>query len=61
MSGLDLHDVAGRVSVVSEAMADRQAGFLADLNRTRSYTGQEKPAVQRTLSELRTIGRDEVW
>ena len=61
MTTLDLHDLAGRVSALSEAMADRQTRFLADLIRIRSYTGQEKPAVERTLEELRAIGCDEVW
>jgi acetylornithine deacetylase/succinyl-diaminopimelate desuccinylase-like protein len=61
MSTLDLHDLAGRVSALSEAMARRQNRFLADLIRIRSYTGQEKPAVERTLAELRTIGCDDVW
>ena len=42
-------------------MADRQTRFLADLIRIRSYTGQERAAVERTLAELRAIGCDEVW
>jgi len=42
-------------------MAGRQTRFLADLIRIRSYTGQEKPAVDRTMVELRAIGCDEVW
>ena len=42
-------------------MADRQTRFLADLIRIRSYTGQERAAVERTLEELRAIGCDEVW
>jgi acetylornithine deacetylase/succinyl-diaminopimelate desuccinylase-like protein len=54
-------DIASRISQLSHATADRQARFLADLIRIRSYTGQEKPAVERTLAELRAIGRDEVW
>ena len=45
----------------SEAMADRQTRFLADLIRIRSYTGQERVAVERTLEELRAIGCDDVW
>ena len=61
MSTMDLHNLAGRVSALSEAMADRQQRFLADLIRIRSYTGQEKPAVERTLAELCAIGCDEVW
>jgi putative selenium metabolism hydrolase len=42
-------------------MAERQARFLADLIRIRSYTGQERAAVDRTLDELHAIGCDEVW
>ncbi|OIO98655.1 MAG: hypothetical protein AUK03_00980 [Anaerolineae bacterium CG2_30_64_16] len=42
-------------------MAGRQARFLVDLIRIRSYTGQERPAVERTLEELRAIGCDDVW
>ena len=42
-------------------MAERREHFLADLIRIRSYTGQEGPAVERTLQELRAIGCDEVW
>ena len=61
MTTLDLHDLPGRVSALAEAMADSQKRFLADLIRIRSYTGQEKPAVERTLEELRAIGCDEVW
>ena len=46
---MDMHDLASRASALSEAMADRQARFLADLIRIRSYTGQERAAVERTL------------
>jgi len=58
---LDFHDLARRVSARSEALADRQARFLADLIRIRSYTGQERAAVDRTREELRAIGCDDVW
>ena len=58
---MDFHDLARRVSARSEALADRQARFLADLIRIRSYTGQERAAVDRTLEELRAIGCDDVW
>jgi len=61
MSTRDLHDLASAALALSEALADRQTRFLADLIRIRSYTGQEKPAVERTLQELRAIGCDEVW
>ena len=60
MSILELHGLAGRVSALSNAMADRQTRFLADLIRIRSYTGQERAAVDRTLDELRASGCDEV-
>ena len=50
-----------RIARLSEAMAGRRRRFLADLISIRSYTGQEGPAVERTLSELRAIGCDEVW
>lgn len=42
-------------------MTERRERFLADLIRIRSYTGQEGPAVERMLQELRAIGCDEVW
>jgi putative selenium metabolism hydrolase len=56
-----MHDLASRAPALSVAMADRQARFLADLIRIRSYTGQERAAVDRTMDELRAIGCDEVW
>jgi len=58
---LDLRELAGHISALSEIMAGRQARFLVDLIRIRSYTGQERPAVERTLEELRAIGCDDVW
>jgi len=54
-------DLARRVQAQAAALAERQARFLADLIAIRSYTGQEGPAVERTLQELRAIGCDEVW
>ncbi len=42
-------------------MAARQRRFLADLIAIRSYTGEEGPAVARTLEELRAVGCDDVW
>jgi acetylornithine deacetylase/succinyl-diaminopimelate desuccinylase-like protein len=56
-----LEETTHRVAQLASAMAERQTRFLADLIRIRSYTGQEKPAVERTLDELRAIGCDEVW
>lgn len=53
--------LAQAVSAASERLHDPMVRFLADLIAIRSYTGHERPAVERTLSELRTIGCDEVW
>lgn len=57
----DLTFLGRSAEALAEALAARQTRFLADLIRIRSYTGQEKPAVERTLEELRAIGCDEVW
>ena len=54
-------ELAGRISAAAAALAPQQQQFLADLIAIRSYTGQEGPAVERTLHELRAIGCDEVW
>ncbi|MCX6028880.1 MAG: YgeY family selenium metabolism-linked hydrolase [Chloroflexi bacterium] len=56
-----LNELAHRISLLSDSMAERQTRFLADLIRIRSYTGQERPAVERTMEELRVIGCDDVW
>jgi putative selenium metabolism hydrolase len=65
MSQLDafgsLSELARHVSAAAAALADRQMSFLADLIAIRSYTGQEAPAVERTLQELRAIGCDKIW
>ncbi len=54
-------ELINRITALSHAMTERRERFLADLIRIRSYTGQEGPAVARTLQELRAIGCDEVW
>ena len=56
-----IRELAGEISEAAAALAGQQQQFLADLIAIRSYTGQEGPAVERTLQELRTIGCDEVW
>ena len=61
MQGEELQKVAQRVRAAAAQYRGRQVRFLADLIAIRSYTGQEAPAVQRTLSELRAIGCEEVW
>lgn len=55
-----LSQLASRVHELADAYQERQQRFLADLIAIRSYTGQEKAAVERTLQELRDIGCDEV-
>jgi putative selenium metabolism hydrolase len=58
---VELKTLAARISQASQELAEQQARFLADIISIRSYTGQERPAVDRTLQELRAIGCDEVW
>ena len=55
-----LSTVAAEAKALAAALHDRQVRFLADLVSIRSYTGQEKAAVERTLQELNEIGCDEV-
>jgi putative selenium metabolism hydrolase len=54
-------ELVDRISILAEQMTEPRERFLADLIRIRSYTGQERPAVERTLAELKAIGCDEVW
>lgn len=61
MQNLDLKEVAARIQNTAESMYPNMVDFLSNLIRIRSYTGQEKPAAERTLAELRAIGCDKVW
>jgi len=61
MNNLNRSELANKISMLAEALAPQQQRFLADLIRIRSYTGDERTAVQRTLQELHAIGCDEVW
>ena len=54
-------ELIDRVKALSQQMTERRERFLADLIRIRSYTGQERAAVERTLEELRANGCDDVW
>jgi putative selenium metabolism hydrolase len=56
-----LNRLVQRINAAAADLAGRQHQFLADLIRLRTYTGQEGPAVERTLAELRAIRCDEVW
>ncbi len=49
-----LMEAAERVRQYAHTIQPSQIDFLADLIRIRSYTGEEGPAVERTLQEMRT-------
>jgi putative selenium metabolism hydrolase len=51
---------AERVKAAAPALADAQVEFLADIIRLKTYTGEEGPAVERTLEEMRASGFDDV-
>jgi putative selenium metabolism hydrolase len=50
-----------RIQALARRFNQPMIDFLSDLIRIQSYTGQEGPAVERTLQELSKIGCDEVW
>jgi putative selenium metabolism hydrolase len=56
-----IEHLAQQVNLTSKSLHNGQIQFLADLIAIRSYTGQERPAVERTLKELRDIGCEETW
>lgn len=51
-----LAEAAGRVHLHAAGVQQAQVAFLADLIRLQSYTGQEGPAVERTLVEMGRCG-----
>jgi len=55
-----LAQAAARVRESAENLAQAQTEFLADLIRHRSYTGEEGPAVERTLEEMKKHGLGDV-
>ncbi len=55
------NDLVPKIRAAAADQAERRQQFLADLIRIRSYTGQEKQAVLRTMEELLAVGCDEVW
>jgi len=55
-----LVEAAGRVRQFAQTLQAAQVDFLADLIRLKSYTGEEGPAVERTLAEMRAAGFDNV-
>lgn len=54
-------ELAKQVEAASRSLNDSMVKFLGDLISIRSYTGEETPAVERTLKEMRDLGFDEVW
>ena len=61
MTSTELNTLVQRIAHKATELAAQQQQFLADLIAIRSYTGEEGPAVPRTLQELRAIGCDDVW
>ncbi|MDH3753190.1 MAG: YgeY family selenium metabolism-linked hydrolase [Acidimicrobiia bacterium] len=55
-----LTEAAGRVRASAPALAAAQIEYLSDIIRMRTYTGEEGPAVERTLQEMRSGGFDDV-
>jgi putative selenium metabolism hydrolase len=51
-----LAQAAERVHRFAQTIRQAQIDFLVDLIRLKSYTGQEGPAVERTLVEMRACG-----
>ena len=56
-----LVEAATQVRRYAATVQQAQIDFLADLIRLKSYTGQEGPAVERTLEEMRACGLADVW
>ncbi|MEI8131060.1 MAG: YgeY family selenium metabolism-linked hydrolase [Leptolinea sp.] len=61
MSNQNINDIVQQINASSKILFDKQSQFLADIISIRSYTGQERPAVERTLQELKDIGCEETW
>lgn len=55
-----LAKAAERVRQHAQSIQQAQIDFLADLIRIKSYTGEEGPAVERTLTEMETCGFNKV-
>jgi putative selenium metabolism hydrolase len=55
-----LAEAAARVRQFADTIKQAQIDFLADLIRLKSYTGQEGPAVERTLAEMTACGLTDV-
>lgn len=58
---MEINELQEKIAAMAEEFREPMTEFLSDLIRIQSYTGHEKPAVERTLLELKQIGCDEVW
>ena len=56
----ELAEAATRITERAPALAQAQIDYLSDIIRLRSYTGEEEPAVMRTLAEMEAGGFDDV-
>ena len=56
----ELAEAADRIIERAPALAPGQIEYLSDIIRLRSYTGEEGPAVERTLAEMEAGGFEDV-
>jgi len=56
----ELSEAAARILERAPSLAQAQIDYLSDIIRLRSYTGEEEPAVMRTLAEMESGGFDDV-
>ncbi len=47
---MELNELQVKIAALAEEYRQPMTDFLSDLIRIQSYTGQEKPAVERTLA-----------
>ncbi len=63
-TNLEIPDQLSRAATLAKdaapALADAQIEYLSDIIRLKTYTGEEGPAVERTLEEMRSGGFDDV-
>ena len=55
-----LAEAADRVKQRAPALAEAQTTYLSDIIALRTYTGEEGPAIERTLEEMSACGFDDV-
>ena len=55
-----LAQAARKVQARAETIQQAQIAFLADLIRLKTYTGEEGPAIERTLTEMKALAFSDV-